>query len=132
MYKLLGKTDDSSCYQAVDPKTDEILSCVADSTMLWYQRLGHIGEKGLLAIHSKGMVKGLLDCSFEFDFFEHCIYGKQNIMSFSSKYTRNKEILELVHSDVFGPMSVPSLGGSRYYVSVIDDFSIMTWLYFLK
>ena len=33
---------------------------------------------------------------------------------------------------MFGPVSVPLLGGSRYYASFIDDFSRMTWLYFLK
>ena len=53
-------------------------------------------------------------------------------MSFLSKSTRAKELLELVHSDVFGPVSVPSLGGSRYCVPFIDDFSRMTWIYFLK
>ena len=37
-----------------------------------------------------------------------------------------------MHSDVFGPMKVPSLGKSMYYVSFIDDFSRNTWIYFLK
>jgi hypothetical protein len=37
-----------------------------------------------------------------------------------------------VHSGVFGPVSVPSLGKYVYYVSFIDDFSRNTWLYFLK
>jgi hypothetical protein len=37
-----------------------------------------------------------------------------------------------VHNDVFGPMSVPSLKNSVYYVSFIYDFSRTTWLYFLK
>ena len=46
--------------------------------------------------------------------------------------TRAKGILQLVHSDVFGPLSVPSLGKSMYYVSFIDDFSRKTWIYFLK
>ena len=83
-------------------------------------------------MHSKGMVKGILYYSFEFDFCEHCIYGKQNCVNLPSKATREKGILEPVHSIVFGPMSIPSLGGSRYYVSFIEDFPIMPWIYFLK
>jgi hypothetical protein len=46
--------------------------------------------------------------------------------------TREKRILELVHSDVFGPVLVPSLGLSMYYVSFIDDFSRNTWIYFMR
>jgi hypothetical protein len=36
-----------------------------------------------------------------------------------------------VHNDVFGPVSVPSLGNSVYYASFIDEFSRNTWIYFL-
>jgi len=43
-------------------------------------------------------------------------------VSFPSGGKRAKHILELVHSDVFGPVKVPSLGKSMYYVSFIDDF----------
>ena len=53
-------------------------------------------------------------------------------MSFPSGNKREKQILELVHSDVFGPVKVPSLGKFLYYVSFIDDFSRNTWIYFLK
>ena len=68
LYKMLGKTDSSSYNQVVNPKTDDILSCVADSSMLWNQRLRHISEKGLCAMHRKGTVKGLPDCSSKFYF----------------------------------------------------------------
>ena len=37
-----------------------------------------------------------------------------------------------MHSDVFGPVKVPSLRKYAYYVSFIDDFSRNTWIYFLK
>ena len=37
-----------------------------------------------------------------------------------------------MHSDVFGPIPIPSLGKSMYYVSFIDDFSRNTWIYFLR
>ena len=40
--------------------------------------------------------------------------------------------LELVHSDVCGPFRVNSLGGYRYFVTFIDDFSKRTWIYFIK
>ena len=53
-------------------------------------------------------------------------------MSFPSGGKRANKILELVHSDVFGPVSVPSLGKSVYYVSFIDEFSRNTWIYFLR
>ena len=53
-------------------------------------------------------------------------------MSFPSGGKRAKHILEFVHSDVFGPVKVPSLGKFVYYVSFIDDFSRNTWIYFPK
>jgi len=40
--------------------------------------------------------------------------------------------LELVHSDVCGPLETPSLGGSRYFVTFIDDFSKWTFVYTMK
>jgi hypothetical protein len=43
--------------------------------MLWHQRLGHIGEKGLRVLKSKNLVDGLNDCVLQFDFCKHCIYG---------------------------------------------------------
>jgi transposase InsO family protein len=37
-----------------------------------------------------------------------------------------------VHSDVFGPVSIPSLGKYLYYVSFIYYFLRNTWIYFLR
>jgi hypothetical protein len=78
------------------------------------------------------MVEGMSNYTLDFDFFEHCIYGKKNRVRFPSGATRAKGILELIHSDVFGLVHVPSLGKSMYYVSFIDDFSMNTWIYFLR
>jgi hypothetical protein len=77
------------------------------------------------------MVAGMSNFTLDFDFCEHCIYGKHNRVIFPSGVTREKGILELIHNDVFGPVLVPSLGKSMYYVSFIDDFSRNTWIYFL-
>lgn len=53
-------------------------------------------------------------------------------MSFLSSVARVKGILELIHSDMFVLIPIPLLGGYRYYVSFIDDFSRMVCLYLLK
>jgi len=77
------------------------------------------------------MVEGIYNCTLDFDFREHFIYGKHNRIIFSSSATRENGILELIHSDVFRPMHIPSLGKYLYYVSFIDDSSRSTWIYFL-
>ena len=40
--------------------------------------------------------------------------------------------LKLVHSDVFGCIKDPSIGGMRYMLTFIDDYTRFVWLYFLK
>jgi hypothetical protein len=49
-----------------------------------------------------------------------------------SRDDRAKDILELIHSEVCGPFSSPSLRGFRYYVIFIDDPSHKTWIFFMK
>ena len=104
----------------------------AEKTMLWHQRLNHIDEKGLRTLKNKNIVDGLNDYNLEFDFCEHCIYGKQNHIQFYSSSHKSSCILDLIHLDVFGPIDVPSIGRSVYYVSFIDDFSRRTWVYFIR
>jgi hypothetical protein len=62
-------------------------------TMLWHQILGHIGEKGLRTLHGKGMVESMFNCSLDFDFYAHWIYGKQNRVRLPSGATRAKGVL---------------------------------------
>jgi hypothetical protein len=40
--------------------------------------------------------------------------------------------LQLVHSDLCGPLSSPSFFRCKYFLTFIDDFSKRTWVYFLK
>ena len=100
-------------------------------TMLWHQRLGHIGEKGLRALKNKSLVEGLDDCNMEFDFCEHCIYGKQHHVSFYSSSHKSFKVLDYIHLDVFGPVNVPLISRSLYFLSFIYDYSKRTFLYFL-
>ena len=60
-----------------------------------------------------------------------CALGKNIKTTFQNSQTKSKEVLELIHSNLCGPMSVPSLGGSLYYIIFVDDFCRKTWIYFL-
>jgi hypothetical protein len=61
-----------------------------------------------------------------------CMLGKNIQKSFRSSDNRAHGILDLVHSDVCGPMSSPSLSGCLYYAIFIDDYSRKCWIYFIK
>ena len=52
-----------------------------------------------------------------------CLEGKMTKKPFGSKRKRVEEVLELVHSDVCGPMNIKARGGYEYYVTFIDDYS---------
>ena len=53
-------------------------------------------------------------------------------MPYEDSTYRAKELLELVYSDVFGPIKQPSISGFRYMIIFIDDFSRYVWVYFMK
>ena len=90
--------------------------------MLWHKILGHIGEKGLQALHDKGMIENMFVFSLDFDLCEHGICAKKNWVRFPFGAIRAKWILELIHNDVFGYFLIPSLGKFVDYVSFIEDF----------
>jgi len=45
---------------------------------------------------------------------------------------RSKIALEVVHSDIYGPFEIPTLGGSKYFISFVDEHTRMLWLYTIK
>jgi len=61
-----------------------------------------------------------------------CALGKNVKKPFGSSASSSKEILDLIHSDVCGPMTPKSLGSHLCYVTFIDDHSRKTWVYLMK
>ena len=104
-----------------------------DDPWLWHKRLGHLNFQSLKLLHQKNMVQGLPQIKEVSDVCEGCALGKQHTFPFpKGKAWRAKEPLELVHSDVCGPMETTTDGGNRYFLTFIDDFTRMTWVYFLR
>ena len=61
-----------------------------------------------------------------------CALGKYTKIAFLSSDSRSAGTLDLIHSNLCGPMSSMSLRGYEYYVTFIDDHSRKTWICFLK
>jgi hypothetical protein len=101
------------------------------SSKLWHKRLGHLHYKVLLDLQN--MVCGMPSISLsKNEICMGCMLGKNIKKASPSSDSRTQGILDLVHSNVCGPMSSPSLSGCLYYVNFIDDYSRKCWIYFLK
>ena len=92
-----------------------------NSTYLWHCRLGHIGVKRIKKLHSGGLLESL---DFEsFDTCEPCLIDKMTKTLFSGTMERASDLLEIIHTDVCGPMSTSTRGGYRYFLTFTDDLS---------
>ncbi|KMQ91985.1 gag-pol polyprotein [Lasius niger] len=102
-----------------------------ESAELWHRRLGHLGRTGMKLLRDKH-AKGL---RFESPLREPCVIcckGKQHRQPHPSVNKRTKQVLELLHMDLCGPMENTSLGGSRYFMTIVDDHSRKIFIYFLE
>uniref|UniRef100_H3H9I1 Integrase catalytic domain-containing protein n=1 Tax=Phytophthora ramorum TaxID=164328 RepID=H3H9I1_PHYRM len=104
------------------------------TSYLWHLRLGHIGHGGLDAIVKKSYGVGIDMTSVkQWELCDGCALGKQTRVSYmKSSPNRAKHVLEVVHSDVCGPMQTPTFGGKRYFVTFIDDKSHFCVVYLLR
>ena len=63
---------------------------------------------------------------------KQCQLGKMTKSRFKSKAHTSKEILEIVHTDLCGPIDVQSYKGDKYIMFLVDDYSRMMIVMFLK
>ena len=97
---------------------------------LWHCRLGHIGVKRMKKLHADGLLESL---DYEsFDTCEPCLLGKMTKTPFSGTMERATNLLEIIHTDVCGPMSVEAHGGYLYVFTLTDDLSRYGYIYLMK
>lgn len=108
---------------------------------LWHGRLGHLNYDSIKLLKSQDLVKDFTlydeilknSTQTEMRQCDGCVMGKAHRAAMPSTAThRATKLLELVHSDVCGPMKNPSLSGARYFVTFIDDYSRYTVVKVMK
>lgn len=100
----------------------------------WHQRLVHANEATIKSMARNRSVKNLdVQVKEKLSFCEGCVYGKMHNKPHPSRGgVRSTRVLELVHSDVCGPMPVRSHNHYRYFITFVDDYSRHCQVMFLK
>ncbi|GJT13856.1 putative ribonuclease H-like domain-containing protein [Tanacetum coccineum] len=110
-----------------------VAKATKDEAVLWHRRLGHVNFKNINKLVQGNLVRGLPSKTFKLD---HsclaCRKGKQHRASCKKIEERTvREPLELLHMDLFGPVSVESVNRKKYCLVVTDDCSKFSWVFFL-
>ena len=128
-----NKTTDN-CYRVVPIAKTSYRSAWVDMLELWHQRLGHANFKQVAKVSKLEAVEGLP----KFGKVEKTICGACQIRK-QAKASHHKvnviatsRCLELLHLDLMGPIRTDSLGGKRYIMVIVEDFSRYTWVEFLR
>jgi transposase InsO family protein len=99
----------------------------------WHSRMGHLNVKDLMQSSGKGNIRGLNLKKSSGDFnCEVCALNKLTRAPFPKHSERITGLLEIVHSDLCGPIRIPSIGKSLYFMTFIDDSSRYCVVKFLK
>ncbi|KAL5520691.1 hypothetical protein ACEPAF_2693 [Sanghuangporus sanghuang] len=100
-------------------------TCPLDTT-LWHRRFAHLNHGDVNRLMTEELVKGMVvkSKSTPDPICEPCIAGKQHRFNISKLVShRASGLLQLVHSDVHGPLPVQSRYGFKYWITFIDDYS---------
>ncbi len=100
------------------------------NAQLWHRRLGHPGETVIKTLAAADCITNVGDGSIQF--CESCQYGKLHARSVPSHGIRAMSKLEIIHADVCGPITPPSVSGNKYFVTFTDDYSGFSYLYLIK
>jgi transposase InsO family protein len=105
------------------------------SVTQWHERFGHLSHGELKKIFLNGTVRDVQvsNPNQEMGHCEACALGKQTRIKFK-KNTERKSLAigDIIHTDVMGPLTPVSIGGAKYVLTFMDDFSRFSWVYFLK
>ncbi len=109
---------------------------VSATLKVWHDRLAHVSPQTIKEIVKSQAATGIAiksDSSTDWFTCDGCVLGKAHRSIIPKRsFTRMSKRLELVHSDLNGPIEPASLGGSRYFITFIDDFSRWTVAFAMK
>jgi transposase InsO family protein len=101
---------------------------------LWHGRQAYVGMRNQHKLQNDGHILGLTNIVFEKDRpCGACQAGKQvGTHHHAQNIMTTTRPLEMLHMDLIGPVAYISIGGNKYRLVIIDDYSRFTWVFFLQ
>jgi hypothetical protein len=97
-----------------------------------HRHMGHIDPKSLKKMVDHGQLEDIDTVTGTPRFCEPCVLGKMRKQPFKHKGQHATHPLQVVHSDVGGPVSPPDRYGNQYWITFTDDYGRFPWIYFMK
>ena len=134
IHVLEGNRTTDNCYGVVPMAPISCRSARVDMLELWHHRFRHANFKQVAKVSKLEAVEGLPKFGkVEKTIYGACQMGKQTKASHHKvNVIATTRCLELLHVDLIGPTRTESLGGKRYIMVIVDDFSRYTWVEFLR
>ncbi|KAM1760481.1 hypothetical protein ACFX12_003348 [Malus domestica] len=133
---VLSRSEDN-CYILDVSKLAKYSIChiaIDETSVLWHKRLGHVNFKDLKKLSKHKVVRGMpplfVSDSYVCGSFQ---LGKQSRVAHKKVIDiKTTKSLQLIHMDLVGPIQSLSLGGKKYILVNVDDYSRFTWVCFLR
>ena len=108
-----------------------LLTHSTSPSTLWHARFGYLATRHLQQLSRNHMVKGLPSINFSKGDNTSSVDMHLEEKNVKGKSHRASDVLQLVHMVLAGPFAVTSVSQGRYILTLVDDFSRFTWVYFL-
>ena len=110
-----------------------LLAMKEDPTWIWHERLGHVNFPAMKQLSEKKMATGVPRIEHPNQLCEGCVIAKQTRIPFPNQAVyRAQKPLQLVHVDLCCPITPILVGGKRYFLLLVDDYSRWMWVYSLS
>ena len=132
---LTGKKGSNGLYEIKLDSEREAQALIAskNDSVNWHRKLGHLGGKYLKKLENMTDGMKLKHSDLEnLESCEVCLKSKACRKPFGLNRTRATEPLQILHTDVVGPIETLSWDNHRYFVSVLDDYTHFAAVFLLK
>ena len=126
--RLLARGDAQAGVFGMVGHAAQVALSATETPELWHRRYGHLGYDNLAKLVEGSLVSGMTTTAADFKAASEtacgtCIVSKQHKVARPTSASDTQRPLELLHTDVCGPLEVPSLGGNLYLATYLDDYS---------